>query len=114
MAYRRLIKSLKEFLARLVIMGLLVGGTWLVLQYYTEQEIVAGANRFWVWWSHLLTGELAQYWNPAGAALSLGIAVLFVLNPLTRLLGLSRGRRGHGGGHSNDDFDTGGDDGGGD
>jgi len=111
MAYRRLINSFKEFLARLVILGLLVGIAWLVLQYYTEQEIVAGASRFWVWWSHLLTGELAQYWNPAGAALSLGIALLFVLNPLARLLGVSRRRHGHGG-YSNDDSDAGGDDGG--
>ena len=113
MAYQRLISSFKEFLARLVIAGLLVGAAWLLLQTYSEQEIVAGASRFWAWWSTLFTGDLAQYWNPAGAAITLGTAGLFVLNPLARLLGLSRGRRGHGGTTQND-FDDGGGDGGSD
>ena len=111
MAYRRLINSFKEFLVRLVIMGVLVAGAWLVLQTYTEQEIVATANRFWLWWSTLLSGELAKHWNPAGAAISLGIAVVFVLSPLARLLGLSRGRRAGHGGYSDNDLDAGGDDG---
>jgi hypothetical protein len=114
MPYQRVVNSLKETLLRLFLLGLVVGGGWLLLQFYSEEEIAAGGQRFWAWWSTRFTGELARYWNPAGAAITLGIAALFVLNPLARLLGLRR-RRGGGGG-SYGDFDGGdsGGDGGGD
>ena len=96
MAYQRLLYALKETLLRIIILAVLVGGGWLLLQFYTEDEIILGAGKFWEWWSTRFTGELAEYWNPAGAAISLGIAALFVLSPISRLLG---GRRRHGAHH---------------
>lgn len=102
MPHRRLVKSLKESLLRVAFVALLVGGAWLALQFYSEQEILDGARTLWAWWSTLFTGELAQYWNPAGAAIVLGVVLIFVLSPITRLMGT---RRGHGHGYAgNDDF----------
>ena len=107
--YRRLVYTLKETMLRIVVLAFLVGGAWLLLQFYTEDEIILGTTRFWEWWSTRLTGDLAQYWNPAGAAITLGIAALFVLSPLSRLLG---GRRRHGSHYSHDsDYGGGGDSG---
>ena len=104
MPLRRLVYSIKETLLRFAIVAALVAGAWGILQFYSEDEIVQLAQDFWGWWSSRIGGDLAQYWNPGGAALTLGIAVLFVLSPLQRLLG----RRRHGGSHfaSNDhDYD---------
>jgi hypothetical protein len=58
------------------------------------------------------SGELARYWNPAGAAISLGLILMFVLSPISRLMGPSR-QRGYGGSNAAEDFDSGGDGGGG-
>lgn len=101
----RLSHSLLEALYRALFLAAVAGGVWLLLQYYTEDEIVDAANRFWAWWSTLFTGQLATYWNPIGAAAVLGIAVLFVLTPITRLF---RSRRGY------NSYDSGGWDDGGD
>lgn len=92
----RLFRSVRETVIRTAFIAILAGGAWLLMQFYTEQEVVVAANRFWAWWSTLFTGDLAQYWNPIGAAVVLGAAVLFVLNPIMRLF---RSRRYGGGSH---------------
>ncbi len=98
----RLFRSVREAIIRTTFIALLAGGVWLIMQYYTEEEIVSATHRFWAWWSTLFTGELGQYWNPIGAAVVLGAAVLFVLNPIMRLF---RSRR-HGSGsyYDNNDY----------
>jgi hypothetical protein len=107
-----LLRSFGELLARVVVIALLLGGVWLVLQFYTEEELIGAAEDFWAWWSTLLSGELATYWNPIGAGIALGAAVLFVVQPIRRLF-RTRGRGSHYDDHHHDDglFDS--DDGGG-
>jgi hypothetical protein len=106
----RLTRGIKESLARAAFLLCLAGGAWLLLQFYSEEEIVSAGKRFWAWWSTIFTGELAPYWNPVGAGIVLAIALMFVLNPVTRLF---RSRR-HGGSYHDDGFHdySGGDDGG--
>ena len=106
----RLTRSIKESLARAAFILLLAGGAWLLLQFYSEEEIVSAVKRFWAWLSTIFTGELAPYWNPVGAGIVLVITLLFVLNPVARLF---RTRR-HGGGYHDDGYHdySGGDDGG--
>lgn len=94
-------RGISESLARIAFVGLLVAGGWLLLQFYTEQEIVAAAEQFWGWWSTLFTGELARYWNPYGAGAVLFLAVSFVLKPITRLF-----RRRHGGSYDSNYSDS--------
>ena len=60
MPLRRLKNTLLTTLARMAIVGLIVAGAWLALQFYTEDEIVAEAHRFWRWWSGLLQGDLRR------------------------------------------------------
>jgi hypothetical protein len=109
----RFTRGIAESLARAAFITLLAGGVWLLLQFYTEEEIVAAAKRFWVWWSSIFTGDLAPYWNPVGAGVVLAIIMMFVLNPVLRLF---RTRR-YGGRYSDSDHhdyssgDSGGDDG---
>lgn len=88
----RLSHSLLETLCRTLFLAIVAGGVWLLLQFYTEEEIVDAATRFWVWWSTLFTGQLAVYWNPLGAAAVLVIAVMFVLTPIRRLFRSRYGR----------------------
>ena len=78
-------RGMRATVARIALVGLFAGGIWLLLQYYTEQELVEAAEGFWLWWSMLMTGELAQYWNPIGAAVALGAILLFVSEPIRRL-----------------------------
>ena len=98
----RLFRSVRETLIRTAFIALLAGGAWLLMQFYTEQEIVAAAYRFWAWWSTLFTGELAQYWNPIGAAVVLVAAILFVFKPIMRLF---RSRRSGSGSYYSDHED---------
>lgn len=78
-------RGLRRILLQLIVMAGIVGVAWIVLQFYSEEEIAAIARSFWSWWSTLITGELAVYWNPVGAGVVLGIILLAVLAPLARL-----------------------------
>jgi hypothetical protein len=108
----RFTRGIAESLARAGFVALVVGGVWLLLQFYTEQEIVSAAKHFWVRWCSVFSGDLAPYWNPVGAAVVLAIIIMFVLSPVLRLF---RTRR-HGGRYSDSDYhdyssgDSGGDD----
>ena len=72
-------------IVRVVVMAIIVGIAWVVLQFYTEEEIAELARNFWSWWSTLITGDYAIYWNPLGAGVVLGIILLIVLAPLAIL-----------------------------
>lgn len=103
MLFRLLGRRFVNDLARVLYLAVLVGIGWLVLQFYTVDELKAQALNFWSWWAGLIDGKYARYWNPVGAALVLiliGSALLrFLLPP----------RRGGRQGHDYDDHDDGGD-----
>jgi hypothetical protein len=107
----RFTRGIAESLIRAGFIALLGGGVFLLLQFYTEAEIIAAARRFWVWWSSIFTGDLAPYWNPVGAGVVLTIIVIFVLNPVLRLF---RTRRSGGRYSDSDHHDYSSGDGGGD
>jgi hypothetical protein len=106
----RFTRGIAESLARAVFIILLAGAVWLLLQFYSEEEIVAAATRFWAWWSSIFTGDLAPYWNPVGAGIVLAIVIMFVLNPVLRLFRTRRnGYRNYDSDHH--DYSSGDDDG---
>ncbi len=81
MPFQRLGRRLYESLVRFIFLALVVGIVWLILQFYSVAELEAYARQFWEWWSGLVEGDYAQYWNPFGAALTLFLIAAFVLAP---------------------------------
>ena len=79
------IRGLRRVLLQAIVLAIIVGVAWVILQLYTEEEIAEIARSFWGWWSTLITGDLAIYWNPVGAGVVLGIVLLVVLAPLATL-----------------------------
>lgn len=87
MILSRMKRELSGLLFRVMVLGLIVGAGWLLLQFYSREEISAVALEFWQWWSMLLPGELGRYWNPAGAGITLAVVLWLLLNPILRLIG---------------------------
>jgi hypothetical protein len=105
MLFRLLGRRLVNDLARLLYLAILVGIGWLVLQFYSVEELKTHALNFWSWWVGLINGEYERYWNPVGAALVLtviGSAILRFLLPPRR-----GGRHGYSGGDYDGDGDGG-------
>lgn len=76
-----LVRRLLATGARLILLAILVGIGWVVLQFYSVEALEAHARRFWTWWSGLVHGRYVQYWDPVGAAAALFFAVSFLLKP---------------------------------
>jgi hypothetical protein len=95
------IRNLRETILRIVLVGVFLGGIWLLLQFYTEAQLAQAARDVWGWWSTRLTGELGVYWNPIGAGITLAVILLFVTQPLRRLF---RSRRPYGSHYSDSHY----------
>ena len=64
----------------IVVVGI-AATAWIVLKRYAPDEIDAVALRFWSWWTGLVSGPYAEFWNPNGAAIALLVIALIVLRP---------------------------------
>ena len=75
------VRRLLATVTRMILLAILVGIGWAALQYFGAEALEAYVRQFWAWWSGLVHGRYAQYWNPIGAAAALFFVVSFVLKP---------------------------------